>query len=278
MCEQAKRYHFPTSDVASVARLSGACPGWMSLRTARSAVVQPVASTVNLTTTVVAVGHPKPSPASATAAPPSSGNDWLYFAPGLSRPCAITLVRICHGDHFCHRSLRAISRTSQARSTSSRKVSGKSMAKNLHLCRTQPVSGRKRSSSEAPTATKASRRIDRRTEETPTLPLPRVDRPTEETPTLSRAGRPSEEMRTVALTPVEIDAILQGADVTTPAPGAAAAPTLENVRIALGSSPLSPTRAPATPDERGPRRPRETLRADKIRRDPDEPAPPSRKR
>jgi hypothetical protein len=152
------------------------------------------------------------------------------------------------------------------------------MAKILHLRRTQPVSARKRSSSEAPIATEPSRRIHRPTEETPTLPLPRVERPTEETPTLSRAGRPSEEMRTVALTPVEIDAILQGADVTTPAPGAAVTPTLENVRIALGSSPLSPTRPPATPDMRGPRRPRETLRADKIRRDPADPAPSSRKR
>src|SRR5882724_8608047 len=98
------------------------------------------------------------------------------------------------------------------------------MAKNLHLRRTQPVSARKRSSTEVGVKSGASKRPDRPTEETPTLALPRVHYSTEETPTLSRADRPIEEMRTVALTPVEIDAILQGADVTTSAPGAAAAP------------------------------------------------------
>jgi len=150
------------------------------------------------------------------------------------------------------------------------------MAKNLHLRCTQPVSARKRSSAEAGVKTEASKRVDRPTEET--LPLPRVDRSTEQTPTLPLSSRPIEEMRTVALTPVEIDAILQGADVATSVGGTAVAPTRENVRLALGSSPLPPTKAPTTPDMRGPRRPRETLRADKIRRDPDEPTPPSRKR
>jgi len=170
------------------------------------------------------------------------------------------------------------------------------MAKNLHLRHSQPVSAHNRSSAKDVVATEASKRVDRPTEQTPTLSFPRVDRPTEETPTLSLsrvdrpteempppplASRPSEEMRTVALSSVEIDAILQGADVGTSAPGAAAAPTLENVRIARGSSSLSPTKPPAMPampDMRGPRRPRETLRADKIRREPDVPAPPSRKR
>jgi hypothetical protein len=66
---------------------------------------------------------------------------------------------------------------------------------------------------------------------------------------------------------------LQAADVTASAPRAAVAPTQENVRLALGSSPLSPTKPPP-PDMRGPRRPRETLCVDKIR---DVPAPPSRK-
>ncbi len=157
------------------------------------------------------------------------------------------------------------------------------MAKNLHLRHSQPVSAHNRSSAGDVVATEACKRVDRPTEETPTLSFPRVDRPTEETPTLEtptlpHACRLIEEMRTVALTPVEIDAILQGADVGPSAPGAAAAPTQENVRIALGSSPLSPTKPPAMPDMRGPRRPRETLRADKIRRDPEPPAPPSRKR
>jgi len=76
------------------------------------------------------------------------------------------------------------------------------------------------------------------------------------------------------LKPVELDAVMQGASAASTPGLASATPTVENVRLAHGSSPIPPIER----SERGPRRPRETLRADKIRLDPDAPTPPSRKR
>jgi len=118
------------------------------------------------------------------------------------------------------------------------------------------------------------KRVARTTEDTPTIPLPTV---TEDAPTipLPRVERATEDTPTLPLKPVEIDAVMQGTSPASTPPGLAhSAPTVENVRLALGSSPIPPTER----SERGPRRPRETLRADKIRLDPDAPVPPSRKR
>ena len=121
------------------------------------------------------------------------------------------------------------------------------------------------------------KRVARPTEDTPTIPLPCVteDPPTIPLPRAARVERAAEGISTLPLSPVEIDAVMQGTSAASPIPGlASTAPTVENVRLALGSSPIPPTEK----SERGPRRPRETLRADKIRLDPDEPTPPSRKR
>ena len=118
------------------------------------------------------------------------------------------------------------------------------------------------------------KRIARATEDTPTIPLPTVS---EDTPTLPlpRVERSTQDISTLPLKPVELDAVMQGASAASTPPGlASATPTVEYVRLAQGSSPIPPTER----SERGPRRPRETLRADKIRLDPDEPTPPSRKR
>lgn len=118
------------------------------------------------------------------------------------------------------------------------------------------------------------KRIARATEDTLTIPLPTV---TEDAPTLPlpRVERATEDIATLPLSPVEIDAVMQGTSAASMPPGpASATPTVENVRLAQGSSPIPPTEK----SERGPRRPRETLRADKIRLDPDAPTPPSRKR
>lgn len=85
---------------------------------------------------------------------------------------------------------------------------------------------------------------------------------------------------TVALTPVEIDAIVRGHTVgpveastgasarsATSTSQRASEGTVESVRLARGSASVPPT---ATPDghARGPRRGRETLRADRIRTQP----------
>lgn len=120
----------------------------------------------------------------------------------------------------------------------------------------------------------APKRAARATEDTPTIPLPTVTEDTTTIP-LPRVERPTAETPTLPLKPVELDAVMQGASAaSTPLGIASTMPTVENVRLAQGSSPIPPTER----SERGPRRPRETLRADKIRLDPDVPAPPSRKR
>jgi hypothetical protein len=78
---------------------------------------------------------------------------------------------------------------------------------------------------------------------------------------------------TVALAPVEIDALIRGAEALEGPADLDTMRTVENVRIARGSSSMPP----ATVDARGPRHPRETLRVDSIR-SPGKPTPPSRKR
>ena len=123
-------------------------------------------------------------------------------------------------------------------------------------------------------------------------------------PPIKRAA-PTEETPTLALTPIEVDSLVRGAsaDAAVP-PDASTRPTVENLRLALGSSslrnapasgdgaaappeaapataPPGPATAPAAPTGRlspsaiaagrGARRTRETLRADAIR-------PPTRKR
>lgn len=71
---------------------------------------------------------------------------------------------------------------------------------------------------------------------------------------LGGAGTP-----TVALTAVEIDALVHGAESATADPSSR--PTVENVRIARGTEP----QPAATIHPRGPRRARETLRADTVK-------------
>jgi hypothetical protein len=83
---------------------------------------------------------------------------------------------------------------------------------------------------------------------------------------LRGAGTP-----TVALSPVEVDALVHGAEREAADPSSR--PTVEHVRIARGTEPQPATSAPA----RGPRRARETLRADTVRT-PAAGLPPTRKR
>ena len=75
-----------------------------------------------------------------------------------------------------------------------------------------------------------------------------------------RVKLPAGGSPTVALTPVEIDAVMQGAEPAAVAPDRDTR-TVENVRVARGSSSLPP----ASGQARGPRRPRETLSADAIK-------------
>jgi len=70
------------------------------------------------------------------------------------------------------------------------------------------------------------------------------------------------------LTPLEIEAIAQGSQETDATAGRAitnTTRTVESVRLALGSASMPP--APSIPERgtRGPRRTRETLRADAIK-------------
>lgn len=84
------------------------------------------------------------------------------------------------------------------------------------------------------------------------------------------------------LTPVEVDSLIQGAQPARPlADDASTRPTVETFRPAMGSTPIPTVAAerlerpaPAPPSDpaaapaaapRGPRRTRETLRADQIR-------------
>jgi hypothetical protein len=78
-----------------------------------------------------------------------------------------------------------------------------------------------------------------------------------------RGGLTTEETTTIPLAPVEIDAILQGADQPPSRSDAGVSRTVESVRLALGSSAI-PAAKPPMVYARGPRRPRETLRADAI--------------
>ncbi|HZJ66601.1 MAG TPA: hypothetical protein VFD36_24010 [Kofleriaceae bacterium] len=77
---------------------------------------------------------------------------------------------------------------------------------------------------------------------------------------------------TVALTAVEIDALVLGAEDAHAAADPDSRPTVEHVRIARGTESQPAT----TVHARGPRRARETLRADSIRRPG--PTAPTRKR
>ncbi|HEU4727108.1 MAG TPA: hypothetical protein VFT22_04445 [Kofleriaceae bacterium] len=86
-------------------------------------------------------------------------------------------------------------------------------------------------------------------------------------------------MPTLQLTPVEMDAIAQGSqDARATHPDGPRMLTVENVRLALGSTSMTPARAAPAVTERGPRRARETLQVDKIKPSPAVPDPPSRKR
>jgi hypothetical protein len=76
---------------------------------------------------------------------------------------------------------------------------------------------------------------------------------------------------TVALAAIEIEAIMQAGGAAAPPAGAETSHTVETVRIARGSAAMPPVRDEPAAHARGPRRPRETLRADAIK-------PPSRKR
>ncbi|HEY0989001.1 MAG TPA: hypothetical protein VGD80_18160 [Kofleriaceae bacterium] len=78
---------------------------------------------------------------------------------------------------------------------------------------------------------------------------------------------------TVALTAVEIDALVQSAETGHKAADPNSRPTVENIRIARGTEPQPATIVPP----RGPRRARETLRADTIK-GPGLASPPTRKR
>ena len=77
---------------------------------------------------------------------------------------------------------------------------------------------------------------------------------------------------TVALTAVEIDALIQGAESAHAAADPDSRPTVEHVRIARGTE----SQPAANVAPRGPRRARETLRADSIKRPG--PTAPTRKR
>jgi hypothetical protein len=81
------------------------------------------------------------------------------------------------------------------------------------------------------------------------------------------------ETATVALAPVEIDALVRGAEALTAPVDPDTMRTVETVRIARGTAP----NRPETAHPRGPRRARETLRADSLK-SPGKPSPPSRKR
>ena len=83
------------------------------------------------------------------------------------------------------------------------------------------------------------------------------------------------------LTPLEVDAIAQGSVteyMAEPEPDASGFRTVEGVRLALGSSSISPTTVPPAENPRGPRRARQTMRAEKLKSQPLTPDRPPRKR
>jgi hypothetical protein len=160
--------------------------------------------------------------------------------------------------------------------------------------------------------TRQVKRIRRDTEDTPTQPMPPLpplprDGSGTDVPasgdgsgpmTIGPDGRP-----TLQLSPVEIEALAQGSLETRPVhDDIRTTLTVENVRLALGSTSMPPARfppegldaadaadaadapdAPDAPDasdppDRGPRRARETLRVETIKAQPVTPAAPPRKR
>lgn len=124
------------------------------------------------------------------------------------------------------------------------------------------------------------------TEGTPTLPQPAID--IAESAGVDRVDRASGASRitlgfagapTLELTPLEVEAIAQGSEIAGPlGPDANTRLTVESVRIALGSSSIPATTVEPAANARGPRRGRETLRADKIKSPAIPPDRPSRKR
>jgi len=118
------------------------------------------------------------------------------------------------------------------------------------------------------------------TEETPTLPQVPIDIERNATDPRS-VTRGLDGAPTLQLTPLEVDAIAQGsmaAYMVEPEPDASGFRTVEGLRIALGSSSISPTTVPPAANPRGPRRARQTLRAEKIKSQPVAPERPPRKR
>jgi hypothetical protein len=96
-----------------------------------------------------------------------------------------------------------------------------------------------------------------------------------------RAARGRYETPTLQLTPLEVDAIAHGsvtAYMAEPEPDASSFRTVEGVRLARGSSSIPSTVVPSAVNARGPRRARETMRAEKIKSQPVTPDRPSRKR
>jgi hypothetical protein len=118
------------------------------------------------------------------------------------------------------------------------------------------------------------------TEETPTLPQVPIDIEGNDNDPRS-VTRDLYGTPTLQLTPLEVDAIAQGsmaAYMVEPEPDASGFRTVEGLRIALGSSSISPTTVPPAANPRGPRRARQTLRAEKIKSQPVTPDRPPRKR
>jgi hypothetical protein len=118
------------------------------------------------------------------------------------------------------------------------------------------------------------------TEETPTLPQVPIDIEGNDNDPRS-VTRDLYGTPTLQLTPLEVDAIAQGsmaAYMVEPEPDASGFRTVEGLRIALGSSSISPTTVPPAANPRGPRRARQTLRAEKIKSQPVAPDRPPRKR
>jgi hypothetical protein len=183
------------------------------------------------------------------------------------------------------------------------------MAKRLHGEYSIAVPRRTRSRVDSAAVTRPFKRTDRSTGalstgETPTLPQSPLDVATTQVAAAGRRGvehaatvearppgrfdRASGSRRvvlgpdgtpTLQLTPLEIEAIAQGSEAARATEAdLGTTPTVESVRIALGSSPIPPMTLPATANARGPRRARETLRVDRITSGPTAPSPPPRKR
>jgi hypothetical protein len=138
------------------------------------------------------------------------------------------------------------------------------------------------------------------TEETPTLPRVPIDieathsaapaagragptatvpcRPVALTSGSKRVTHSLDETPTLQLTPLEVGAIAQAGAACMAEPDASAFRTVESIRLALGSSSIRPTTVPPAANARGPRRARQTLRAEKIKSQPVTTDRPSRKR